>query len=219
MSTTLRRILVTVVAALVVLTPSPASAADDIGLSRDGVTFTEKLSAPLFDPEVRWVPGDTRIEQFFVRNDGPSDGVMMIAAVLGADDPLLADDQLAADDILIEARADGGEWVEVATGVTSSNLSDRRVERGVVAQVDVRATFDPASTNQSQAKVLELDFLVNLSDALDDEVRSEAVSDRGGALPGTGATWTWWHMALAAMAIGGGLGLIRRRAEEEVPHE
>lgn len=56
------------VAAMIGVTTSPAVAAGELELSRDGTSWSPDLSEPLFDSNVRWVPGDIRSSSFFVRN-------------------------------------------------------------------------------------------------------------------------------------------------------
>ena len=71
---------------------SPASAAPKpIGLSDDGVTFADQLSAPLFDGTVI-VPGHTATQSFWVRNRTSTAGNLAIAVrgVTGADPDLAA---------------------------------------------------------------------------------------------------------------------------------
>ena len=55
------------------LAASPSHADDSaerdraaLQLSLDGVTWTESIRQPLFDPDTRCVPGDTRTARFFV---------------------------------------------------------------------------------------------------------------------------------------------------------
>lgn len=212
---------------------SVAHAADEIGLSDDGVTWSSGLDAPLFDPDVRWVPGDSRTESFYVRNEGPSGASLTIEARSADEDDLLAD-----DDIDLRARADGGAWVALRNGVASTRLTEREIEQDGVVEVDVNATFDPTSTNQSQVRRLALDFRVLLADAAGTDGESDADADGGtdadldgpgvdadldppageettGALPGTGTTTERWILLLGAALVVGGTSLVVRRRDRE----
>ena len=63
-------------AALILLTATPAVAADEIGLSSDGFSWGSTLPQPLFDPAFRWVPGDRETASFWVRNQS-GDGALL----------------------------------------------------------------------------------------------------------------------------------------------
>ncbi|KQO38261.1 LPXTG cell wall anchor domain-containing protein [Aeromicrobium sp. Leaf245] len=229
------RLLLAGLATTTLLGASVAYAADEIGLSDDGVTWSSGLDAPLFDPDVRWVPGDSRTESFYVRNEGPSGASLTIEARSADEDDLLAD-----DDIDLRARADGGAWVELRNGVASARLTEREIEQDGVVQVDVNATFDPTSTNRSQVRRLALDLRVRLADAAGTDGESDADADGGadadldgsgvdadldppegeeaaGALPGTGTTTEGWILLLgAALVLGGTSLVVRRRGHEGV---
>lgn len=206
---TFRALVVAACAALAVLAPSTAQAADEIGFSNDGVTWSSSLPNPVFDPAFRWVPGDSRTASFFVRKDGPSTALMTIEA-RSAD----TDELLAVDDIDLQARVVGGSWVAIENGIASGPLTQGSIARGDVVQIQVNATFDPNSSNQSQSKRLPLSFTVTLTDAL------ESVSAGGGLLPSTGAKIGFWPLTLAlgASVVGGALLARRSTSAEESAH-
>ena len=116
----------------------------------------------LFDDAFRWVPGDSETESFYVRNQGPTDAVMVIEARSADSDELLSNDEIE-----LRARVDGGTWVDLENGAPSKSLSQQRIGEDDEVHVDVNATFDPASTNQSQNKALDLTFTVTLADAFE----------------------------------------------------
>lgn len=220
------RLVLAVVVAAALAGASAAHAADEIGLSDDGVTWSSGLDGPLFDPGVRWVPGDSRTESFYVRNEGPSGASLTIEARSADEDDLLGD-----DDIDLWARADGGAWVELRNGVASTRLTGRAVEQDGVVEVDVNVTFDPTSSNQSQVRRLALDLRVLLADAVGTDGESDADADSGtdvdlgppvgeeatGVLPGTGTTTEQWILLLgAALVLGGTSLVVRRRGHEGV---
>ena len=206
------------VAAACVAGSSAALAADAIGVSDDGVTFSPGLDRPLFDAAVRWVPGDSRRETFFVRNQGPSGASMSIEARRAADDGRLA------DDIVLRARADGGGWVELRNGVAPTRLTDEAIERGGVVRVDVKATFEPGSRNPSQVERLALDVSVTLADSAasgngaaggDGSGGPLAPADVGATLPETGAGSARGLvlLGLAAVVVGAGALTAQSRTE------
>jgi LPXTG-motif cell wall-anchored protein len=227
------RLLLVGLTATTLLGASVAYAADEIGLSDDGVTWSSGLDAPLFDPDVRWVPGDSRTESFFVRNEGPSGASLTIVARSADEDDLLSDDHID-----LRARADGGAWVELRNGVASTRLNEREIEQDGVVEVDVNATFDPTSTNRSQVRRLALDLRVRLADAAGTDGESDADADGGadadldgsgvdadldppareeatGALPGTGTTTEQWILLLGAALVLAGTSLAVRRRDHE----
>ena len=72
-----------VIVAAILLAAAPAIAADEVGLSSDGVSWGSALSEPLFDPAFRWVPGDRETASFWVRNES-SDAALLDVAILGS---------------------------------------------------------------------------------------------------------------------------------------
>lgn len=198
------RLLPAALATVTLLAPAGAHAADEIGISRDGTSWSSNLDEPLFDPGLRWVPGDTRTSSFFVRNQGPSGSAITIEVRSLDSDELLAD-----DDIHLRARAAEGAWVGLRNGVTSTRLTEETIEQGAAVRVDVNATFDQASTNQSQVRRLAIAFRVVLADAAaeDPDGGSDGVppapwtDDVQGDLPDTGSATMRWMLA-------GGLGLV-----------
>ena len=205
-------------AGLVVAAPMGAVAADEIGLSKDGSNWSSSLSAPLFDPAFRWVPGDDEISSFFVRNQGPSGAVLTISVRSADTEQLLSD-----SDIELFARVDGGPWIKLANGVATSAVTERSITRRGTVRVDVRARFEPSSTNPSQTKSAPLTFVVTLTQASgsgrnhsgNDGDGDDDGDDRDGHLPGTGSTVGPATLWAAAMLIGGGLALVRRSKREE----
>jgi len=191
---------------LVLLAPTAAWAAPEIGLSLDGQTFSEQLAMPLFEPGMRWVPGDDETRTFFVRNQGPSGATMTIEALTPGGDPVLE------SDIALSARVDGGPWVPLDPAVAATDLTVQPVEVGQVATVDVRAVFDPASTNQTQQRELPLTLRVTLAEAVPG---GGSVPD--GLLPGTGTTLGLGALLLGLALCLVGAVLVARREREAEP--
>lgn len=193
-------LLAVLVALLVPLVAStPARADSRIGLSVDGLSWSRHLETPLFDTERRWVPGDRETASFYVRNQAES-GALLNVTVRSADEDAL----LHVGDISLHARAAGGAWHPLTNQERSHVLTISTLGAGDALQVDLRAAFDPASTNQSQRSAVALDFEVTLREA------------RAGAdgppeeLPGTGLRELRGWIFLAAALLGTGVALLRR---------
>lgn len=191
---------------IVLLGTGSAQAADEIGVSRDGVTWSSSLPGGLFDSISLWVPGDSETEAFYVRNQGPSNAFLTIEARSADTDELLSN-----HDIALRVRVDAGPWVDLVNGEPSESLSQQSIGQGDSVQVDVSATFDPASTNESQGKELALSFSVTLADSLEGDDGDDG--DDGGLLPGTGAQLSAWLLVLAGVMLVVGSRLARRGQE------
>ncbi len=141
------RVLCWIVLVLAVLTAGAgaARADDEVGLSLDGHTWTADLNRPLFDPAMRWIPGDVETRSFWVRNDGPAKASMKIGVRTTDPDALFAQ-----DDILIDARVRGGRWAPLSHGRGTRALTDRTLAKGGRVRVDLRVTFVPEATNRTE---------------------------------------------------------------------
>lgn len=204
--------------AVVAMSAAPALADDEIGLSRDGITWSTELSAPLFGPDFRFVPGDREVRSFQVRNDGPSDGVLTVDVL--ATDP---DHALADDDFTLEARVGSGPWQPVDAGTTRA-ATELEVAEGARTRISVRASFDWDSTRQ----VDTVPFRIHLTLSEDGDVGGVdgggGDGDGGGevggeddGLPATGATIQPALLWFAAALIGAGIAVLARRdGREEV---
>ncbi len=236
MSTTLRRSLVIVLAALAVLMPSMASAADEMGLSRDGVTYAPTLEGTLFDDGMTWVPGDTETATFFVRNQGKAAAQLTID-LLGASMTALLD----SGDLTVTASA-GGQTGTLASAAEQRLLTVQGIVDQQVVPVTITIAFDPASTNDTQLLASDVGFRVNLQQTgpldggsgsndggvgqVPDSGSGDGTSggtgdnssggagndsDTGGLLPNTGAEISIWAVLLAALAIGAGTAIVHSR--------
>jgi LPXTG-motif cell wall-anchored protein len=183
------------------LTAGPAIASDDIGLSRDAVTWASELSDGLFDGAFTWVPGDSETESFYVRNQGPTDAVMVIEA-RSAD----SDDLLSNEDIKLRARVDGGTWADLENGAPTKSIRLHRIGKDDVVHVDVNATLNPTSTNQSQNKTLDLTLTVTLAETL----QSGRGNSHHDVLPATGVQISNWLVILAGVMLTLGARLVLR---------
>lgn len=205
-----RRIVRTLVVPLVVVlawSPLPSQAADEIGLSPDGVTWVDELTVPLFEPERRWVPGDEETRSFWIRNQGPSGAEMTVEALA------LDGDQVLADDLGLSARVDDGPWESLGVERRSQNLAVEPLQVGRSARVDLRVNFDSASVNQTQRLALPLTLRITLAEAIPTQ---DGEAGAGTLLPGTGATLGWQVLLLAlCLALVGALVTARRSLEDD----
>jgi len=186
---------------------APASADDEIGLSRDGVAWSRQLDAPLFDDGFLWVPGDVEQASFLVRNDGPSDGELAVDVL--AEDP---DGLLTSDVFVLEARVGTGEWVGIDPGTTALAPVVLDVPEGARTRITVRGTFLPEATDH-QDEIAPFRVRVTLSEDGDVGGVTEGNGDGevGGqdALPDTGSPFGMGLVGIAAALIGAGIALVR----------
>jgi hypothetical protein len=196
--------------ATVALWPSSAVAADELGLSNDGVYWSSQLAAPLFDPAFRWVPGDREESAFWVRNQS-SDGATLDVALVGSG----VDSLMETGDLTVAVRAEGGPWRSANQVGRQSLISSLSVEPGHTEKVTVSVVFAAASTNESQVLQYDLKFDVRLtqdtsggsdgrSDDEDDSDGSDGHDDDG--LPGTGGL-PWWVLPFGSGLVAGGVSL------------
>ena len=195
---------------------APAYADGEIGLSMDGTHWSQSLNEPLFDPEVVWVPGDSRIATFLVRNEGPT-GSTVILDFRGTG----ANELLNDGDIKIAALAGIGGWVDLDNGYASNLLSTSAVPVGAQTSVIVRATFDPASTQGTQLREQGLSFRVTLEGVTasgggqGSGTPTPGAQEIAGFLPGTGAPKVMWIAGIGSIFVGVGLSVVARRRREE----
>lgn len=193
--------------ALPVLAAAPAGAAEELQVSADGVHWGRTLGQPLFDPAVRWVPGDERTATFSVRNRADDRGHLTIQVHTSDPDGLLAD-----GDVLLAAQVDPGGW-QPLTG-PGDRVDLAAVPSGRTAEVSVRARLRPGAANLTQGAGVPLRFEVILSEARRNDA-PEVDGPNVDGLPDTGAPVLRWWLGLAAVAIGGGLALIRRSRHDD----
>lgn len=217
----MRRLATVVTAAVLAVGAAAAPAnANEIGLSEDGVTWTDSLVEPIFEPGFVFVPGDVEIRSFKARNDGPSDGVLTVDVVASDPDALLAN-----DDFIVEAQVGSGPWVIVEPGTTRAR-TELEIAQGGQTDIRIRATFVETSTSQLES----IPFSVRLTMSEDSDVGGvddgDGDGDGGGdvggvdngGLPSTGSPIETVFLWLAAGLLGAGLALVlpRRRRREEV---
>lgn len=145
-------------------------------LSTDRVTWAESLDAPLFDPAVRWVPGDRRTTGFWLRHRGPT-GADVDVDVLGRGLTALHD----TGTLRLEGRSAGGAWQDLGDRSTSL-LNARELPAGRPVRVELRATLLGSAPNATMVLATDVDLLVRVGDS----VFSEDVSVPGDGGDGQG---------------------------------
>ena len=121
------------------VTPGHAQAqVSQLGVSLDGHTYYNSVSRPLFDPDRRWVPGDTESVSVWVRNLSADDaGLTVQVEDERGSGRLLSDLQLTsrADDAPLVVN--GSQTYQVGAG-------------GRPVQLDLTLTLPAESTNNTQ---------------------------------------------------------------------
>lgn len=194
---------------------SPVHAADELGLSSDGQTWSVDLAGPLFDQAIRWVPGDERQAEFYVRNQADAGGTLMVA--VEAQDP---DHLLRQEDMQLSARVGSEPWVELAPIGQAFRLDAAALPAGAVRKVEVKAGFNPASGNRSQRLAASFRFKVTLSGIDPTQVaeQPDEAQNPYTDLPKTGAPALAWFILVGGTAIGIGFALRKLAIAEEVSH-
>lgn len=216
-------LLIVAAAALLGLGLPAASAAGELGLSPDGVTWGDTLPGPLFDPSFRWVPGDSETASFWVRNQSTDDGVLYVTMLTGPVETLID-----TGDLTVSAKVDAGAYVGADTAGEHRLVNQVAVAPGEKRKVTVKVDFDPSSSNVSENQQLDLNFRVSLVQDVtavqppDNGGNGNGTGNgngngNGGDLPGTGSTVEPWMLLVGASLVGAGFGLIgaaRRRVRE-----
>lgn len=237
---TTRALVAALAAVLLLLGLAGPASADGIGLSNDGAHFGDGLAGPLFDPDVRWVPGDERTARFWVRNDAQQAGALRLTMT---DDGVRS--LLATGDVTVSARAAGTGWTTVDSTGTRVLVDGTVVPPRGRRWVDVRVAFDPASGNESQGRLLDLGLEVSLTQSsavlapgaasatgdsdgaatgpaapTGDTAAGPAPATGGGLLPDTGTAVTPALLLLGALLCAAGFTLLaaRRRSEDDERH-
>ncbi|OUZ12573.1 hypothetical protein BHE97_02440 [Aeromicrobium sp. PE09-221] len=171
----------------------PAMSPPDIELSPGGGSAS--VTEPLFDPDVRWVPGDVWETNMVVRNAGPTVASARFRVLVEGDEHLHGEGMLWLD-----ASIDGGPWrtVEWSTWTPGGTL-----EAGESIQVELRGSFHEAATNRHQDSSVDLEVVWQAAGPR---------SDMDG-LPGAGAVISPWWIVLGLFAVSLGSWMYRLRQE------
>lgn len=65
-------------ACVLLIGAGPSRPAPSVSYSSDGEKWSKTLPDPLFDQDIRWVPGDRRSSEFHVFNDTETDGRLVL---------------------------------------------------------------------------------------------------------------------------------------------
>lgn len=201
---------VAVAACLVpVLVAGPAHADGELGLSYDGRHWQDRLERPLFDPGLRWVPGDVRTARFYVRNLGSDRGSLTVEV---EDTNRAGSGTLSASGHLrVVARAGRTAWTSMRGGDLAHLVDDDLLASGRTVPVEVRVSMDASAPNRTMVLSSDLDFRVVLRDARAAGAGSGAA---GQELPATGTPVPPWLPPVALGLLGSGLWLVVRRRGE-----
>lgn len=198
-----------------VLYPHPAAAEDNLGLSLDGVHWHAGLAEPLFDPAVRWVPGDVRTSRFLVRNDAADPADLALDLLRRSDDALIETGWLR-----VSARAGSGSWTTIAASGTHRLVDEDRIAAGSVVPLQVRVALAPSAPNGTQVLGSDLDLRVTLTDSRANAHNGDNGDNGEGpdqALPDTGLALPWWEVPLGLLLVLGGLLLLAARRRNTEP--
>lgn len=185
----------------------PASADPRIGLSADGRSYADSLTGPLFDPAVRWVPGDVRTGTLWVRNE--SGETADLAVTLDA--PALAG-PLARGELSITGRAGDGESAPVAA-VPATVAAVPDLAPGASVPLELRVAMAAGADESTFGLTGDLGLQVRLTGtAGDGGGRVAGVADGlGDELAATGTTVRGWVVVLGLLAVGAGAVVLGPR--------
>jgi len=195
---------------------APARSSGLIGLSADGVTWGRTLEAPLFDPRVRWVPGDTRTARFWVRNQAPSTGDVSVRF-----SPTVTLSGVDAQALRVMARAGSRGWTEVVGSAGQDLLEGKGLAAGRATPVELQVQMRRDAPNTSMVLSTGLDLDVMVRDALASGGRTDGADVAAGQLPQTGSLLPAWAAPFAGGLVLTGAGLLlvasRRRRDDSDP--
>ncbi|WP_139978656.1 LPXTG cell wall anchor domain-containing protein [Nocardioides litoris] len=191
--------------------PVPALADGELVLSHDGRHWVDRLQRPLFDPDVRWVPGDVRRARFYLRNDAPDPGLVSMDVERTRRVALVDTGFLR-----MAARADGGPWTTITTDGVSRLVDEEAIRSGRAVPVDVRVSMGIDAPNGTMVLSSDLDFRVTVRDARSAAVE-QPTSSGSGVLPDTGSAVAPWvpPLGLGLVVAGWWLTGARRRRRDD----
>lgn len=150
-----------IVAALVAVPAMPAFAAGEVELSSDGIVFSDNIASPLFRDLGRIVPGDGRVERFFVRNSGTEPGLLRITL-----HDVVVSDETFVRALTVTASTYGNSGVP--TPISPVNqcgvLNEvQRVEVGEIVAVDTLLELGDVEGREGQGASASFSIRVSLS--------------------------------------------------------
>lgn len=184
---------------------APAGAA--IELSRDGVHWEAELSAPLFDPGARWVPGDSRTATFLLRNRGPVDAWLAVSA-----EQLPVPGANSTGALEFAARIGDGAWrPATATGTVDGMVLASADPGAYPSAVEVRVTFPASADNGTQLGETRVSIRARLTESAPSDGKEGSGGPAGGGgsgLAATGAAGVLLGWSTAALLTGSGVALL-----------
>lgn len=189
---------------------SPAHAGGKLGLSSDGIHWGSGLTEPLFDPQMRWVPGDSETATFYLRHQADGAAELSIDVISSGSRVLMG-----AGDLQISASG-GGEWTTVSEPGIHRLLASPNMRAGSMTPVQVNVALSSESKNITQFQGLRLSFRITLSEAFPE---ASTADQQGKTLPHTGAPRVLWIAVVAALLVGTGSAFaMTRRIREDTEH-
>lgn len=156
-----------------------AASAREIGVSSDGVHYAPRLSEPLFDPTVRWVPGDSREARFWVRHQADGAGDLSLDVLTPGRTGLLDSGWLT-----VSARVGAGDWRVLGDDGTERLLTAEDVAAARPLPVTVRVALAPGAGSSTEVRATDLDLRVALAG-------TDGPASGGDAPPGAGTAVRW----------------------------
>lgn len=188
-----------------------ATAAGEIEVSSDGVTWAGEYHGALFD-DVVLAPGSATTATVWLRNASGDAADLSVAAIeIEAGTPL-------ADDLVLEVGVTGGSALSAGAATFAElaltpdlDLADR-VEPGGLRRLDVTLRLDADSTNETQSDAVRFTLQVRLDQAVVLVPGTPSPGGGGGLIPTTGvAIGSTLLLAALAVALGSGLRLTLTR--------
>lgn len=127
-----------------------------ISLSNDGTHWGESLSRPLFEDSIRWVPGDVRTADFYVRSNSKLPTTLSVDLLAGGQPGALN-----SGDLQIEARVAESPWQ--ATSAAGRVVADRPTSPGETTRVEIRVSFSGEAKRRTDLPALNLQFQISLA--------------------------------------------------------
>lgn len=188
----MRRAIMLIIAMLgmTIVIATPTKDSSGISLSDDGTNWGSSLSRPLFDETIRWVPGDVRTADFYIRSDAP------VATKLDVELFSHAKHARMGRDVQLEARVGDAEW-QPANSFGNALLTVQPMAPRSKVRIEVRASFAGRSTNRPERLQLEIRLQISLTPL--SGVRTAAANPR--ALASTGPVPLTAGLAIAAGAV------------------
>lgn len=153
--------------AVVLLLGAGSTPAQTVKYSDDGENWATSFRSPLFDNDIRWVPGDLRESQFHVFNDTDKDGRLWLT--LDSDNPAF----LRA----LTVSIGGGELVESCALIA--------LAAGEKNSIDASVAMAESAANDTRTSTARIDLVLqwdNSNSAACPE-NSDARTDTEGAQP------------------------------------